>query len=270
MSNWQYLKKKTFWAHIGLMLVAFIVFIFLVKFFLKIYTKHGREIELADFTYKTIDEIKNEKVKLIVIDSIFNEDLPPLTIVNQYPEPGMKVKPGRKVYVTVVSKSYEKVPLPDLTDLTLRAATLQLQAYGFEIGKIEKIPSIGQTVIAIKSITEMIYQKGTTLQIDDNGLAISGVIIRHLVLPENINNSLKVLDILSDNFGINLWISLMSQYTPIKKLDLPLELQRPLKRKEYKIVVNYMQELGFHHGWVQDLESIDYLFPDFSNKSNPF
>lgn len=150
MSNWQYLKKKTFWAHIGLMLVAFIVFIFLVKFFLKIYTKHGREIELADFTYKTIDEIKNEKVKLIVIDSIFNEDLPPLTIVNQYPEPGMKVKPGRKVYVTVVSKSYEKVPLPDLTDLTLRAATLQLQAYGFEIGKIEKIPSIGQTVIAIK------------------------------------------------------------------------------------------------------------------------
>lgn len=85
-----------------------------------------------------------------MIDSIFNEDLPPLTIVNQYPEPGMKVKPGRKVYVTVVSKSYEKVPLPDLTDLTLRAATLQLQAYGFEIGKIEKIPSIGQTVIAIK------------------------------------------------------------------------------------------------------------------------
>jgi len=170
MSNWQYLKKKTFWAHIGLMLVAFIVFIFLVKFFLKIYTKHGREIELADFTYKTIDEIKNEKVKLIVIDSIFNEDLPPLTIVNQYPEPGMKVKPGRKVYVTVVSKSYEKVPLPDLTDLTLRAATLQLQAYGFEIGKIEKIPSIGQTVIAIKQNGREIpwgslLKKGSTVNI---------------------------------------------------------------------------------------------------------
>jgi len=170
MSNWQYLKKKTFWAHIGLMLVAFIVFIFLVKFFLKIYTKHGREIELADFTYKTIDEIKNDKVKLIVIDSIFNEDLPPLTIVNQYPEPGMKVKPGRKVYVTVVSKSYEKVPLPDLTDLTLRAATLQLQAYGFEIGKIEKIPSIGQTVIAIKQNGREIpwgslLKKGSTVNI---------------------------------------------------------------------------------------------------------
>lgn len=152
------------------MLVAFIVFIFLVKFFLKIYTKHGREIELADFTYKTIDEIKNEKVKLIVIDSIFNEDLPPLTIVNQYPEPGMKVKPGRKVYVTVVSKSYEKVPLPDLTDLTLRAATLQLQAYGFEIGKIEKIPSIGQTVIAIKQNGREIpwgslLKKGSTVNI---------------------------------------------------------------------------------------------------------
>ena len=150
MSNWQYLKTKTFWAHIGLMLVTFIVFIFLVKVFLNIYTRHGKEIELADYTNKSIKDIQDEKVDIIVIDSIFNEDLPPLTIVNQYPEPGMKVKPGRKVYVTVVSNSYEKVPLPDLTDVTLRAATLQLQAYGFQIGRIEQVPSIGQTVIAVK------------------------------------------------------------------------------------------------------------------------
>ncbi len=150
MSNWQYLKTKTFWAHIGLMLVTFIVFIFLVKVFLNIYTRHGKEIELADYTNKSIKDLQDEKVDIIVIDSIFNEDLPPLTIVNQYPEPGMKVKPGRKVYVTVVSNSYEKVPLPDLTDVTLRAATLQLQAYGFQIGRIEQVPSIGQTVIAIK------------------------------------------------------------------------------------------------------------------------
>ena len=150
MSNWQYLKTKTFWAHIGLMLVTFIVFIFLVKVFLNIYTRHGKEIELADYTNKSIKDIQDKKVDIIVIDSIFNEDLPPLTIVNQYPEPGMKVKPGRKVYVTVVSNSYEKVPLPDLTDVTLRAATLQLQAYGFQIGRIEQVPSIGQTVIAIK------------------------------------------------------------------------------------------------------------------------
>ncbi|HOK21960.1 MAG TPA: PASTA domain-containing protein [Bacteroidales bacterium] len=150
MSNWQYLKTKTFWGHIGLMLVTFIVFIFLVKLFLNIYTRHGKEIELADYTNKSLKDIQDEKVDIIVIDSIFNEDLPPLTIVNQYPEPGIKVKPGRKVYVTVVSKSYEKVPLPDLTDITLRAATLQLQAYGFQIGKIEEVPSIGQTVIAVK------------------------------------------------------------------------------------------------------------------------
>jgi beta-lactam-binding protein with PASTA domain len=150
MSNWQYLKTKTFWGHIGLMLVTFIVFIFLVKIFLNIYTRHGKEIELADYTNKSLEDIQDKTVDIIVIDSVFNEDLPPLTIVNQYPEPGIKVKPGRKVYVTVVSNSYEKVPLPDLTDITLRAATLQLQAYGFQIGKIEEVPSIGQTVIAVK------------------------------------------------------------------------------------------------------------------------
>lgn len=150
MSNLKYLKTKTFWGHIGLMLVTFIVFIFLVKFLLNIYTRHGKEIELADYTNKSIEDIQDEKVDIIVIDSIFNEDLPPLTIVNQYPEPGINVKPGRKVYVTVVSQSYEKVPLPDLTDLTLRAATLQLQAYGFQVGRVEQVPSIGQTVIAVK------------------------------------------------------------------------------------------------------------------------
>ena len=99
----------------------------------------GDDMEGGDTVFKHWPEIENSYHRRFVTD-----------FVNQYPEPGMKVKPGRKVYVTVVSNSYEKVPLPDLTDVTLRAATLQLQAYGFQIGRIEQVPSIGQTVIAIK------------------------------------------------------------------------------------------------------------------------
>jgi len=123
---------------------------------------------------------------------------------------------------------------------------------------------------ALNAIKEMIYQKGTNLITDENELAVSGVIIRHLVLPGNIENSLKVLDLLSDNFGTNIWISLMAQYTPIKKLDLPPELQHSLTETEYAKVINHLEELGFYRGWIQDLEAVDQFVPDFSITNNPF
>ncbi len=123
---------------------------------------------------------------------------------------------------------------------------------------------------ALNAIKEMIYQKGTNLITDENKLAVSGVIIRHLVLPGNIENSLKVLDLLSDNFGTNIWISLMAQYTPIKNLDLPLELQHSLTETEYAKVINHLEELGFYRGWIQDLEAVNEFVPDFSDANNPF
>lgn len=123
---------------------------------------------------------------------------------------------------------------------------------------------------ALNAIKEMIYQKGTNLITDENKLAVSGVIIRHLVLPGNIENSLKVLDLLSDNFGTNIWISLMAQYTPIKNLDLPLELQHSLTETEYAKVINHLEELGFYRGWIQDLEAVNEFVPDFSIANNPF
>ena len=123
---------------------------------------------------------------------------------------------------------------------------------------------------ALNAIKEMIYQKGTNLITDENELAFSGVIIRHLVLPGNIENSLKVIDLLYDNFGTNIWISLMAQYTPIKNLDLPPELQHSLTETEYAKVINHLEELGFYRGWIQDLEAVNEFVPDFSIANNPF
>lgn len=123
---------------------------------------------------------------------------------------------------------------------------------------------------ALSAIKEMIYQKGTNIITDENKLAVSGVIIRHLVLPGNIENSLKVIDLLYDKFGTNIWISLMAQYTPIKNLDFPPELQHSLTETEYAKVINHIEELGFYRGWIQDLEAADQFVPDFSITNNPF
>jgi putative pyruvate formate lyase activating enzyme len=67
---------------------------------------------------------------------------------------------------------------------------------------------------ALTAQKEMVYQVGTTLHTDENGIARRGIIIRHLVLPGFIENSLGVLQLIADNLSPNLHISLMSQYYP--------------------------------------------------------
>lgn len=125
------------------------------------------------------------------------------------------------------------------------------------------------TSIALKAIKEMYFQKGNSLVFDENGQLEQGLIIRHLVLPNNIQNSLNVMKIIADEISPRVAVSLMSQYYPPADLQLPLELRRNLKTEEYEIVVEYMQSLGITKGWIQEFESQDFYRPDFKHK-HPF
>lgn len=120
--------------------------------------------------------------------------------------------------------------------------------------------------IAINALKEMIWQKGTSIPTDDNGIAESGVIVRHMVLPGHAADSIKILQELSE-LSINLTISLMSQYQPL--VCNYAELNRTLKADEYNVVVRAMHSLGFYRGWTQAPSSKDYYLPNFSEK-NPF
>jgi pyruvate-formate lyase-activating enzyme len=73
---------------------------------------------------------------------------------------------------------------------------------------------------ALSSLKEMVHQVGTTLQTDDRGIARRGIILRHLVLPGFVENSIGVLKLISENLSPNLHISLMSQYYPPQSMDL--------------------------------------------------
>lgn len=119
---------------------------------------------------------------------------------------------------------------------------------------------------ALDSLKEMYYQKGSTLITDENGIARQGMIIRHLVLPNNINNSKHVLESIAENLSTNIHISLMSQYFPPEGTTLPIELYRTINSEEYEIIVRYFEELGFHNGWIQDLLSAEQYKPNFSEK----
>jgi len=123
--------------------------------------------------------------------------------------------------------------------------------------------------IAGKSIREMYRQKGAALYCNDEGLAESGLIIRHLILPGHIENSLQVLRYIAEEISASVHISLMSQYYPPEPAaDHPI-IGRTLRADEYERVREEAELLGFHRGWMQEPESSSLYRPDFV-REHPF
>jgi putative pyruvate formate lyase activating enzyme len=118
--------------------------------------------------------------------------------------------------------------------------------------------------IVTAALKEMYRQKGSSLFINDRGIAESGIIVRHLVLPGAVGQSIEVLRYIAEELSLKLHISLMSQYFPTELVKNHHELSRTISYKEYKQVENAFHELGFYHGWTQDLESNTLYRPDFS------
>lgn len=126
--------------------------------------------------------------------------------------------------------------------------------------KFSKVNDYQQTAYA--AIKEMYRQKGSTLVMHGNGYIEKGLIIRHLVLPGYISNSIKVLNDIAD-ISTSLAISLMAQYWPTPEVKNHPELGRTLSQDEYDRVKSELESLGFYKGWVQELDSSDYYLPDF-------
>lgn len=122
--------------------------------------------------------------------------------------------------------------------------------------------------VAVGAIKEMYRQKGSTLVMNENGYAEKGLIIRHLVLPGDIGNSLNVLHGIA-GISASIAISLMAQYWPAPNVSGHPSLDRTLSAEEYEIVKAELDHLGFYKGWVQELESSDNYRPDFE-MDNPF
>jgi putative pyruvate formate lyase activating enzyme len=118
------------------------------------------------------------------------------------------------------------------------------------------------------AIREMRRQVGGGLKVDDNGRAYRGLIVRHLVLPGAVDNSLRCLEWLADEFPLGLHLSLMAQYYPPRP-GLPAPLDRTLTAEEYALVTTRAEALGLTDGWVQELEASDNYRPDFESQT-PF
>ena len=139
--------------------------------------------------------------------------------------------------------------------------------YGREEDSMMFSAAPGYPRFAADSIKEMVRQVGDALELK-NGIARKGIIIRHLVLPGRIENSKAVLRLISRKISNNVFLSLMSQYTPMAKVRNHPDLKRRITKKEYEQVLDYAEKLGFHNLFIQEVSDFD-LTPDFS-LDNPF
>jgi putative pyruvate formate lyase activating enzyme len=119
------------------------------------------------------------------------------------------------------------------------------------------------------ALVEMHRQVGSELRIE-NGLVRRGLIIRHLVLPNDIAGSRESLGWISDTLGKETTLSVMAQYFPTHRaLTTPL-LDRKIRESEYEKVLTLLDRFGMESGWTQEFEASEYYRPEFEDRSRPF
>jgi putative pyruvate formate lyase activating enzyme len=139
--------------------------------------------------------------------------------------------------------------LPDFKYFTSRSASALSSAKDYP-------------TVAKEAISEMVRQK--PVPIIEDGIMKSGVIVRILLLPSHVAEAKLVLKYLYDTYKDSIYISLMSQYTPIAHLPSPIN--RRITHSEYYDFVSYAQKLGIKNGFTQEFDSASESFiPSFDN-----
>jgi putative pyruvate formate lyase activating enzyme len=118
------------------------------------------------------------------------------------------------------------------------------------------------------AIKEMQRQVGD-LVTDDNDIAQRGLIIRHLVLPNDIAGSRESLEWLIQEVSPKVAVSVMAQYYPTHRARKYPELNRKITLEEYQAVADLVEKLGIENGWLQGMESTETYRPDFTD-TEPF
>ncbi|MBS1903371.1 MAG: radical SAM protein [Bacteroidetes bacterium] len=128
------------------------------------------------------------------------------------------------------------------------------------------------------ALAEMYRQMGSDLLIGEDGLVKRGMIIRHLVLPNDMAGSEDTLRMIANELSPSLTLSVMSQYYPTNLIndvnadrsERLMLLNRRIRAREYEKVLELLDEFDFTNGWAQEFESQDYYRPDFSDRIEPF
>lgn len=150
MSIVRFIMSKTFVKHLALALLALVLFIFIIKWWLGSTTNHDQRIAVPDIKGMTLElveqELSNADLRFFIIDSAnFNPDYPRYSVIEQDPAAGKFVKENRQIYLVLNPSGYRKITIPEnLVGKTRRQVEPTLKALGFKVGTISFIDHIGK------------------------------------------------------------------------------------------------------------------------------
>ena len=158
---------------------------------------------------------------------------------------------GLKIPIIYNTNGYENVEtikmLEGYIDIYLPDLKYAEDNLGLEYSKVKNYFEIATT-----AIKEMYRQVGSP-KLNNDGIIEKGLIIRHLVLPNNIENSKKVLKWIKENMDKDVYVSVMAQYFPTYKAKQIENINRKLTKEEYEEIENYLYDLDIENGYIQEL-----------------
>lgn len=167
----------------------------------------------------------------------------------------LAIEGGLNIPLVYNSSGYDSAQtlrlLDGIFDIYLPDARYADSAISLKLSRAKDYPGVNQA-----ALLEMYRQVGIA-RIDNGGIAESGLIIRHLVLPNNLSGTEEIMRFISQRLSKDTWISLMSQYFPCHKAEDYPEISRRVTQEEYLRAMNIMYSCGLHNGWVQDEQGLD-------------
>lgn len=227
--------------------------------------------------YKTelLHQVSNEKLAEIMLE-LQNKDCHNIGLVSptHFSATILKsiylaAKQGLHLPIIYNSNGYDSVEM-----LKLYEGVIDIYLPDFKYGNNEcakKYSLVDNYFESTKNaIKEMFRQVGDELIYKDN-VVVRGLIIRHLVLPNDLSDSERVFKFISEELSPNVHISLMSQYYPTNKAYKDVLINRAVRNSEYERVLEMLDKYGLHNGWIQEMESAETYRPSFNqNRINPF
>ena len=160
-------------------------------------------------------------------------------------------KQGLIIPVVYNTNGYENVETIKMLDGLIDIYLPDLKYFSDNIAiKYSNAPNYFERATA--SIKEMYKQVGNT-EFNEDGTLKKGVIIRHLILPNHIQNTKNILKWIKENMPEEVLVSVMAQYFPTHKAKNDILINRKINNKEYKEIENYLYTLNIKNGYMQDL-----------------
>lgn len=164
----RYFKSKEFWLTLlGLTLLGVLAYVLLFFVFLPSYTNHGESVLVPEVTEGDLEEaiikLDGMGLRFEVADSLYISSLPPQTVISQDPSGMSKVKPGRRIYLTVNKTIPPMVRIPQIYNVSTYQAKLLLEGVGLEIQRIEYIPDEFKNLVRYAEFRGKRVKEGDTL-----------------------------------------------------------------------------------------------------------